>query len=64
MAVPLSPWLAKSLVPPRETGWHLWTGVNGLFYAQRLLSSPPKTVTGRTEGERDAAIAAAEAEAA
>jgi hypothetical protein len=39
-------------------GWHMWTGVTGTFYARLLKSSPPVVVEGRTEGERDARIAA------
>lgn len=25
-----------------ETGWHTWTGVGGLLYARRPMSSPPR----------------------
>jgi hypothetical protein len=25
--------------------WHAWIGVNGVYYARRLLSSPPIVVT-------------------
>ena len=25
----------------RDPGWHTWTGVGGLLYARRLMSSPP-----------------------
>lgn len=38
-------------------GWHLWHYYDR-YYARRLNTSPPVVVSGATEDERDAKIAA------
>jgi hypothetical protein len=29
-----------------ETGWHVWPGINGRWYASRPKTSPPRVVNG------------------
>jgi hypothetical protein len=29
-----------------ETGWHVWPGINGRWYASRPKTSPPRVVDG------------------
>ena len=37
-------------------GWHTWTGVGGLLYARRLMSSPPVVYRSTDPGELEARI--------
>ena len=37
-------------------GWHTWTGVGGLLYARRLMSSPPVVYRATDPAELEARI--------
>jgi hypothetical protein len=48
--------ITLSDVQGQHPRWHVWTGVTGIFYARRPLTSPPRVVRGSSPTELDEAI--------